>query len=286
MEESRTKVSHYLRRLNQKRKAKPRGELWHGDDGYPEALEQYYKTVRADATQLADRSFQPGLCSRCRGINWEKFAKTEIPVHEALVFDISESFGDLSRSSCELCRFISSVSISEGDTDRLFPARDVNACMAGRRFRLSDGSVSHPLLFQDSSALCLEAHYSPCTQAHAPPRDATCGDISCELLRAWLALCDTSHGPSCHSNQSIDFRGFMVIDCTTNITVPAPVDCEYVALSYLWGTTVENRSEEDKADFFPTTIRDSITLTLSLGFKYLWVDRYVRWQLAAGQAHP
>jgi len=51
--------------------------------------------------------------------------------------------------------------------------------------------------------------------------------------------------------------------------VPATSD-RYVTLSYVWGK--DSSSEE-----MPLVVRDSITVTKKLGYRYLWVDRYVRW---------
>ena len=64
-----------------------------------------------------------------------------------------------------------------------------------------------------------------------------------------------------------------VIDCAERRVVPAPLDCVYIALSYVWGTNQACPSFDEK---LPQTIEDSITTVLYLGYRYLWVDRYVR----------
>jgi hypothetical protein len=68
-------------------------------------------------------------------------------------------------------------------------------------------------------------------------------------------------------------KNMKVIDCVKRIIVPAPLDCVYIALSYVWGTNQACPSLEGR---LPQTIEDSITTVLHLGYRYLWVDRYVR----------
>ncbi|RYN63414.1 hypothetical protein AA0118_g4836 [Alternaria tenuissima] len=73
----------------------------------------------------------------------------------------------------------------------------------------------------------------------------------------------------------------LVIDCTTETVVHAPEDTtfHYVALSYVWGGTKSSGKDQDE---FPATIRDAITVTIQLGYRYLWVDQYCINQLAEG----
>ena len=64
-----------------------------------------------------------------------------------------------------------------------------------------------------------------------------------------------------------------VIDCVERMIVDAPPDCNYIALSYVWGANQACPSFKEK---LPQTIEDSIPTVLHLGYRYLWVDRYVR----------
>ena len=62
-----------------------------------------------------------------------------------------------------------------------------------------------------------------------------------------------------------------VIDCISRQVIPAPTSCQFVALSYVWGTSVKP-SPLDGTVKFPQTIEDAILVTTALGLQYLWVD--------------
>ncbi|KAF1979557.1 hypothetical protein BU23DRAFT_562968 [Bimuria novae-zelandiae CBS 107.79] len=70
-----------------------------------------------------------------------------------------------------------------------------------------------------------------------------------------------------------------VIDCNTSSLVSIPDGVAYVTPSYVWGrsdTTELNpgRGAILKLNDLPQTMKDVISVCLSLGFRYLWVDRY------------
>jgi hypothetical protein len=96
------------------------------------------------------------------------------------------------------------------------------------------------------------------------------------LIRSWINICRRIHKATCGSirqtsRQMVDFK---VIDCEGRSLVSPPEGCQYVALSYVWGSlkclTEGGRLQTN----FPQTIQDAIILTQQLGYKYLWVDRY------------
>jgi hypothetical protein len=56
-----------------------------------------------------------------------------------------------------------------------------------------------------------------------------------------------------------------------------PKGSTYVALSYVWGRTGSDGEAKDSGNLpviFPATIRDAITVTKILKYRYLWIDRY------------
>jgi len=62
-----------------------------------------------------------------------------------------------------------------------------------------------------------------------------------------------------------------VIDCISRQVVLALTSCQFVALSYVRGTSVKPRPLDGAAKF-PQTIEDAILVTTALGLQYLWVD--------------
>ncbi|KAF2687069.1 HET-domain-containing protein, partial [Lentithecium fluviatile CBS 122367] len=67
-----------------------------------------------------------------------------------------------------------------------------------------------------------------------------------------------------------------VIDCTTRELKIVPPGNPYVALSYFWGDLSSNVEalQARLPTQVPKTIEDSMIVTLALGMRYLWIDRY------------
>ncbi|KAK6065174.1 tol protein [Seiridium cupressi] len=98
------------------------------------------------------------------------------------------------------------------------------------------------------------------------------------LIRNWLEYCEKHHR-QCRTHGT---RGtvdhFQLIDCTTDSIVVAPIESEYVALSYVWGRGQPSGTDvlgrKLLVDRLPKTVSDAILATRQLGIQYLWVDRY------------
>jgi hypothetical protein len=98
--------------------------------------------------------------------------------------------------------------------------------------------------------------------------------INFELLRSWLHLYNEMRTRSCVAKESPSVSFMKLIDCNTSNVVPA-THHPYVTLSYRWGrSSGPTEYLESLPKGIPSTIRDSITVTRKLGFRYLWIDRY------------
>jgi hypothetical protein len=113
-------------------------------------------------------------------------------------------------------------------------------------------------------------------------------------LRRLLNHCNIHHSQSCHRRSSGNLPNIVhplyLIDVHRKCLVPGDGGQNYIALSYLWGvatrdfkTTRSNIGELLREDSLnpelnrfvvPKTIQDAMWLTLTLGERYLWVDRY------------
>jgi hypothetical protein len=106
------------------------------------------------------------------------------------------------------------------------------------------------------------------------PRKINPAQVDYGLLSTWIKKCTQQHKTFRCQPQSELIPGFKLIDCRTRtVTKICEQGCQYIALSYVWGDTV--RDDKDHPSY-PRTIEDAITVTVALGFHYLWVDRYVR----------
>ena len=109
-------------------------------------------------------------------------------------------------------------------------------------------------------------------------------------VKYWLADCKAYHGSACRPTvwNDLNLLGVRMIDVRGRYVVSAPAGCQYLALSYCWGSpTTTKHLELTKGNFaqlhtpgelsrenerVPSAIRDAIHLTECLGYQYLWVD--------------
>ncbi|KAI6129127.1 hypothetical protein EDD17DRAFT_1439597, partial [Pisolithus thermaeus] len=101
-------------------------------------------------------------------------------------------------------------------------------------------------------------------------------EVDVGLIKKWVKRCETNH--DCESiwwrpSDELLPDSVRMIDVTKMALVPAPPECRYVALSYVWGgpgdyywTTTENmktrvHSAGLDAGVLPPTIQDAIALT-------------------------
>ncbi|KAF2190194.1 HET-domain-containing protein, partial [Zopfia rhizophila CBS 207.26] len=104
--------------------------------------------------------------------------------------------------------------------------------------------------------------------------------VDYDVLRGWLNYCGIHHAKQCAITSIATLPSLQVIDCDLRAITDLPDGFEFLALSYVWGVPTRNfsadRSDPGSAlsEEIPQVIRDAITVTKNLGFRYLWVDRY------------
>ncbi|KAF2648892.1 hypothetical protein K491DRAFT_641744, partial [Lophiostoma macrostomum CBS 122681] len=74
----------------------------------------------------------------------------------------------------------------------------------------------------------------------------------------------------------------LLIDCHTREICRGTTETSYIALSYVWAKAAPNDSGPallspqrlPSSDNLSQVVKDSISVTIQLGFRYLWIDKY------------
>lgn len=151
-----------------------------------------------------------------------------------------------------------------------------NACTAATRiFSLVPSAFRHlqaPIYSENLLPILYTFEMSVSTGiAEQPPLQQSTHAL--QDARQWLNECAVYHKQcTTHFKMQSTLVNLRLIDCTTRSIVLAPSDCRFVALSYVWG---KDQTLYALGSHLPQTLEDSLMVTLALGFRYLWVDRYV-----------
>ncbi|KAH8896203.1 HET-domain-containing protein, partial [Thozetella sp. PMI_491] len=92
--------------------------------------------------------------------------------------------------------------------------------------------------------------------------------INYAMIQSWITFCQSKHGHLCSPPITKIIERLRVIDVDSLRVIAAPENCNYVALSYVWG------SHATPTDSFSQVVRDSSVVAKKLGYKYLWVDKH------------
>jgi hypothetical protein len=122
--------------------------------------------------------------------------------------------------------------------------------------------------------------------------------VNIQNIRQWIDRCKITKDPNhryCNRPLPRPPRNIRVIDCQQRAIIPQPEGAPYIALSYVWGKVAANPLEFNQAQAFgedeistddrrvqnsdshhplPRFILDSMKVTLDLGYRYLWINRY------------
>lgn len=149
----------------------------------------------------------------------------------------------------------------------------------GERFSIGKrniGTVSIAGLLNPDNGHCLVVQESD-SRTLTQLDTLTLGDLPMELLKHEINSCRKEHRRRCFVADPDRLRNLRVIDCAQIKIVNASVGCEYVALPYVWGSreVEEKHTSAFWLDDVPKTIPGNCFVAQSLGYNYLWVDRFV-----------
>lgn len=104
------------------------------------------------------------------------------------------------------------------------------------------------------------------------PKDPLKVDL--QHLKDSLAYCKNHHhGLSCEIPR-LPVKELRLLNCKSRVIEPATIRTEYVALSYVWGSSMSRSPSRSEAQStYGLTIEDAILVTLRFGYTYLWVDQ-------------
>lgn len=244
---------------------------------------------------------EKSFCPRCRELveyasSTAQHGYRPISISRAADYDVPQptgsapAFANLEHSSntcrnthCALCYFLQVVGFSMDGEINTIDLRTVAGTADGGHHTETRAQETSPLflprynllnqhpLRMSTTALGL-LHVRSSTH-HVAPRHVYSPSIDYALIANWLNICQQHHTGICGiSHERLMYR-FRVIDCQSGEVVHPPAETRYIALSYCWGS---EPSQVLPVGRWPRTIEDSIAVTIGLGFRYLWVDRYVR----------
>lgn len=99
--------------------------------------------------------------------------------------------------------------------------------------------------------------------------------VDLKRVKSWIRICDSRHGTRCQSSTEKRIFNLHLIDVQKAAVIPAPEGATYVALSYVWGETLQNqRGRMGHLGQLPQTVEDAMKVTAAIGEHYLWVDAY------------
>lgn len=201
---------------------------------------------------------------------------------------MKKSHTDLKFSSCRCCRILSIIKEQQGDEEKEIVARRLEVTTLGSHVKfepqeLKQGNIAllqigDFTMFDEKTGMgsghsrgseCI-ALFGPgvVTEKHRIP--PFINDFA--WIRRSIVEC-SQHHTGCQNAGSGNVSKLLLIDCSEETStlsiVPAPESYQYAALSYVWGDANTINTE------VASVIQDAIKVTMKLGLKFLWVDRYV-----------
>lgn len=251
-------------------------------------IRRCYETDNPDNSELSrarEQAGGPRLCPRCSYIDWKKLAALEIPTSMGIpIARIEQSRRELQASDCDVCRALADDTLFPDDESLDVPVGQLIA-RSSALIHLKDLIGLRPKLnyrsVKDTVGIALQGNHrgglriciGECVESEigTVPRPV---EIDLTIIQNWLHSCRSNHSDVCPAAEPGRFlerpvlQKLRVIDCHSKAVVRKPPSSMYVALSYVWGKVSSDTS-------YPQVVEDGITACVALGYRYLWVDRYV-----------
>ncbi|KAI1308253.1 HET-domain-containing protein [Xylaria venustula] len=254
---------------------------------------------------LSNKGSTP-LCDRCAKIDIDELlhgnsyqvsstaSKKAVSLSQQPHLSLGPAGAESFVSWCGLCQFFVAISPAPGLGPRVpnqtFVIRDAAEENYGQFY--SDGmlvpySPGHLFVARESvtpsgklyslgNAFCSVRSHDPSestADALANGRFIKPHNLDYSVIRNWIGDCKETHTVCLVP----PFKPLKVIDCKGRVVTRTAQDTTYVALSYVWGSSATSEEPSVNGQLsikLPATVEDAISVTLQLGYSYLWVDRY------------
>lgn len=237
---------------------------------------------------LEDRSVEQDaedfVCAVCSGVDWLRVANLRdiYPGQRypwrVVMPSLNSTSAELSASRCRVCRILSVIKPSTYDGHQcvLYAYRD---WYGYTQLRVLSQRV-HGLETQGLHTLS-DQEVFPCLTVIGSRDDQDLKGMSIEPdridskdykdLEGTMKSCVESHGQTCRPMSKFSrIPGFKVIEVSSRNVIEASDQCEYLALSYVWG----DHQYSDDLGAAPAVIQDTFSVAENLGLKYVWIDKY------------
>lgn len=224
------------------------------------------------------------ICDQCSKVDWASVPSLAAAdkVHYCVqkLRSINESSGQLAASSCKICRILSLIVLSPslGQRQRFLYAEPLSyQLFSPEILRLKTDGVtvlSHSSNKYNEWSIGRSKYLVAVTRSSNSSSLILPSSIDYNMFKRLLSSCKENHGTACSTRSPYQITGLKVIDVSLRTVVEAPEDCQYLALSYVWGRQVDPFTG-DVLQCVSPLIEDAMSVTIALGYNYLWIDRYV-----------
>lgn len=246
------------------------------------------KPVAAPHATEDDGLDEDSICDECRQVDWDSLptlaenSEHSVTMLRTFVRNIGANHEQLATSSCRICRILSVVKPQSLDhKECMVEARPLSAFTAYALSEYGDNKTALHVrprgnIFEshDHHSRCLVVMRRDCEDFSS--RTITSTSVDYDWLRGLARSCEKSHKGYCRPSwfDPVAVSGLKVIEVSSRTIIEAPAGCRYVALSYVWGKQPDV-SVTLHLQRPPPLIEDAISVTIAMGYKYLWIDRYV-----------
>lgn len=226
------------------------------------------------------------VCDKCSAVDWAQLPRLadncarDVPVWTMVLASLDHSSAELSASPCKVCRLLSYVKLPryDGHHCALYAysglwtytqLRVISEELHGSSKKKLD-SLSYEEEFPSLTVIGPGDHKDLTSMKTQPDH---VNPIHYDALANIMRDCLRNHKKTCKNpylSKVTDIPGLQVIDSEARKVVKAPPQCQYLALSYVWGKV----KHSDDLNNSPPVIADTFTVCARLGLKYMWIDQY------------